>query len=178
MRVARPRQFTVFSIPAVSHQGESTLRNRTLRMLIPLVLGLLTSLLVGCATRLQGHVSDPPTVSCLAPLQPYLRTTLYTDRSNRNDPSGRMSDDEWQRFVDEILVRHFPVGGTMYSNTGWWRRPDGSTGGGTGRTIVLLVSISELQAHRSSVRAVIDEIKRRFGHQSVGWEEEWVCVSF
>ena len=119
-----------------------------------------------------------PTVACAAPLQPWIRTSLYTDKSNPKDPSRRISDEEWQRFVDAVLLPHFPTGGTIYENSGWWRRPNGSRGGGQGRTLVMLAPASQIQLHRAAVRAVIDSVKQRYSHQSVGWEEGWACVAF
>ena len=117
-------------------------------------------------------------MNCPPPLEPYLRTSLYVDRSNRNDPSGRLTDDEWQRFVDSVLLRYFPAGGSIFANSGWWRRPNGTTGGGPGRTLVVLAPVADSVAHRESVRAVIAEYKTRYGIQSVLWEESHACVAF
>ena len=138
------------------------------------ILGVAT----GCASVGATPASRVSSAPCPPTLEPYLRTSLYMDRSNRNDPSGRLTDDEWQGFVDEILLRHFPAGGTIFLNSGWWRRPDGSTGGGPGRTLVVLSPVSEAESHRSAVGAVIAEVKARYGHRSVLWEEGRVCVTF
>jgi hypothetical protein len=119
-----------------------------------------------------------PMGPCVAPLEPYVRTSLYVDRSNRNDPSGRLTDEEWQRFVDTVLLRYFPAGGSMIANAGWWRRPDGSTGGGPGRTLVVLAPLADTLPHREAVQAVIAEYKRRYGVRSVLWEESRSCAAF
>jgi len=103
---------------------------------------------------------------------------LYTDRSNRNSPDGRLSDEEWRAFVEEVLVRHFPDGGTILDNSGWWRRPDGTTFRGVGRVLIMLVPASEVDPERAAVRSVIDAIKSRYGPRAVGWEEDWVCAGF
>ncbi len=66
----------------------------------------------------------------------------------------------------------------MFSNSGWWRRPDGSRSGGAGKTLVCLVRASEAGSHRVAVQAVIDEIKKRYRYRSVLWEEDWVCAAF
>lgn len=141
--------------------------------LVVLGIGLMTA----CASR-AAEVGGPNHISCDAPLQPHLRVDLYTDRSNRNAPSGRLTDDEWKRFVEEVLVKHFPDGGTVLENSGWWRRPNGTTFHGLGRTLIMLIPLNEVQSDRSAVRTVISEIKRRYGPSSVGWEEDWVCAAF
>lgn len=149
--------------------------------------GLFVGAILLCGFALAGQTTTQtstelnagaPAMSCAAPLKPFLRAALYMDRSNRNAPSGRLTDEEWERFVDDVLVRHFPAGGTMFTNSGWWRRPDGSRTGGDGKTLVMLVRASEARSHRAAVQAVIDEIKKRYGHRSVLWEEDWVCAAF
>lgn len=119
-----------------------------------------------------------PSDSCVAPLEPHLRIDLYTDRSNRNHPTGRLTDEEWKKFVEEVLIEHFPVGGTVLENSGWWRRANGTTFHGVGKTLIMLVPQKDVRPDRASVRAVIAEIKSRYGPSSVGWEERWVCAGF
>ncbi|MGI8782457.1 MAG: DUF3574 domain-containing protein [Acidobacteriota bacterium] len=132
----------------------------------------------GCALHRAERPLGAAGLSCTAPLKPSLRTVLYMDRSNVNVTSGRLTDEEWQRFVDDVLLRYFPAGGTILANTGWWRRPDGSTGGGAGRMLVVLVPAAEAGSHRAAVQAVIAQIKQRYGHRFVLWEEDRVCVAF
>lgn len=122
-----------------------------------------------CATR---------SAACPAPLAPYVRTTLYFDRSNTPDPHKPYSEEEWARFVTDVLVRHLPGGGTITDTTGWWRRPDGSTFRGIGRALVVLAPDGEAAPHRQAVARVIDDIKTRYGHQLVIREEGRVCAAF
>lgn len=129
----------------------------------------------GCASR---HAGLDPALSCGAPLQPYLRTAVYLDRSNTKDPLHPYSPEEWERFIQEVLVRFLPDGGSVFDHTGWWRRPNGTTFRGIGRTLVVLAPESATQAHRAAVKSVIDAIKQRYGHQLVIWEEARVCAAF
>lgn len=139
----------------------------------PVFLGCLSLLLsagsVGCVSTRAEFAPPPPALSCPAPLQPYLRTALFT---------GAIADTAWQRFVSEVLVQHFPAGGSVFENTGWWRRPNGTTYRNVGKTLVVLAPVTETESHRVAVRAVIAEIKQRFNHQSVGWEEGRLCAGF
>jgi hypothetical protein len=147
------------------------------RTTVSLPLLLLMAGTLGCAQPAPAPVV-PMALACPPPLEPYIRTALYVDRSNRNDPSGRLTDEEWQCFVDTVLLRHFPAGGTVFSNAGWWRRPDGTTGGGPGRTLVVLAPLTEATAHRAAVQTVIAEYKARYGVRSVLWEEGQTCAAF
>lgn len=144
-----------------------------------MVMGVISMLLVG------GYSSDgvqsaqaAQVNSCKEPLQPYIRASLYMDRSDPKAPSRRISDEEWQGFVDDVLLRHFPAGGTIYANSGWWRRPDGTTGGGKGQTLVILAPASEGDSQAKAVKAVISEVKKRYSHRSVLWEQDQVCAMF
>jgi hypothetical protein len=123
----------------------------------------------GCVHGRAEAASPLPEISCPAPLQPYLRTALYT---------GAIADTAWQRFMSEVLVQHFPAGGSVFENTGWWRRPDGTMYRNVGKTLVVLAPVTETESHRIAVRAVIAAIKHRFNHQSVGWEEGRLCAGF
>ncbi|MEX0909576.1 MAG: DUF3574 domain-containing protein, partial [Gemmatimonadaceae bacterium] len=100
---------------------------------------------------------------------PYLRTTLYT--ADFGGPA-------WERFFNEVIVQHFPTGGSITVGPGWWRRPDGTIAIGNGKTFVMLVPATETESQRTAVRAVIAAIKQRFNQISVGWEEDWVCAGF
>jgi hypothetical protein len=125
--------------------------------------------LAACAaTRPAPLLADVP-MSCPAPLQPYLRTALYT---------GAVADSAWHRFISEVLIEHFPVGGSVFENTGWWRRPDGTMYRNAGKTLVILAPVTETEQHRAAVRAVIAAFKQRFNHRSVGWEEDRLCAGF
>lgn len=127
----------------------------------------------------QQEASAPaPAAACPGALQPYVRTSLYMDSSDPKARTGRITDREWQRFIDDTLLLHFPAGGTVFANSGWWRRPNGTTGGGVGMTLVVLAPVGEGTQHREAARAVIEKFKKRYSQQSVLWEESQVCAAF
>jgi len=106
---------------------------------------------------------------------PHLRTQVYFDRSNTADPSNPYSPAEWDRFVTEVLIRFIPSGGNLYDNAGWWRRPNGTTFRGIGRTMQVWAPVADSVPHRTAVDSVIAQIKQRYKHQVVFREEERVC---
>lgn len=125
-------------------------------------------------------IPPPPAINCVPPLEPNLRIDLYMDRSidrSTRNPDGTLPTVEWEKFVAEVLAKQLP-GGTINTNSGWWRRPDGTVFNGLGRTLTLLAPAKDAQAHRAAVQNVISEYKKRTGSRSVGWEEDWVCVAW
>lgn len=96
-------------------------------------------------------------------------TTLYT---------SNFGGEAWERFINEILLSHFPAGGSVSVAAGWWRWPNGRIVRGDGKTLVMLAPATQVQSHRVAVQAVITAIKQRFDQMSVGWEEDRVCAGF
>jgi len=130
---------------------------------------------VGCVsahtTRVQAPAAAPSAaeVSCPAPLAPFVKVTLYMGRGTRNA-------EEWQRFADEGLGRHFPDGGTMIEVSGWWEGRVGDAADRNSRMLVMLHPASDREAFAVQVQAVIADIKARFGHRAVLWEEARICA--
>ena len=144
------------------------------RVMIALLLGST----IACARQPRDLRAVPVPTSCTAPLTRYLRSSVYLDRSNTRDPLRPYSETEWERFIDEVLIKHLPDGGTVFDNTGWWRRPDGTTFRGTGRTLIVLAAEKDSLSHRAGVLSVVDAIKQRYGHRLVIYEEASVCALF
>jgi hypothetical protein len=120
-------------------------------------------------TRVQAPEPGTTTGLCAAPLQPYLKATLYMGR-------GTQDAAEWQAFVDEVLVRHFPDGGSMVEVSGWWEGRVGDAAEKNSRMLVMLHPAGERQTFVAGIEAVIADIKARFGHRAVLWEETSTCA--
>lgn len=141
---------------------------RRVRPACLLVLALF-AVLSGCVPARTELTPAPAALSCPASLQPYLKTTLY---------SADFSGPAWERFFNEVIVQHFPAGGSITVGPGWWRRPDGTIAHGNGKQLNMLVPATQTDSQRVAVRAVIAAIKQRFNQISVGWEEDRVCAGF
>ncbi len=138
------------------------------------VLLTLGPLLAACASTPSSVPADTPPWTCPAPLEPHLRAALYM--SGRNTEA--VADERWEQLVNEVLIRHFPGGASVLETTGWWERADGRPGTSAGRMIVILHPLSDRAAFVAAVEAVIAEIKTRFNHRAVLWEEARVCATF
>ncbi len=132
-------------------------------------------LLAACAsTPPRSLPADTPPFTCPAPLEPYLRAALYM--SGRNTDVA--ADARWDQLVNEVLTRRFPGGATVLETRGWWQRGAGGSGTSAGRMIVILHPLAERDSFVEAVDVVIAEIKQRFNHRSVLWEETHVCATF
>ncbi len=133
--------------------------------------------ITGCASTAnapRGTPAETLASVCPAPLQPYLRAALYM--SGRNTDGA--PDERWDSLVNEVLIPHFPDGGSVIETTGWWQRRDGRAGTSAGRMIVILHPLSDRDSFVAAVEAVIEAIKVRFNHRAVLWEEARVCATF
>ncbi len=141
-----------------------------------LSLTLLAVAAAGCvsANTTRVETADPVpasvTANCPGPLVPYVKVTLYMGR-------GTQDADEWQRFADDVLVRYFPDGGTMIETSGWWEGRVGDATDKNSRMLVMLHPAPDRDAFAEAVQAVIADIKERFGHRAVLWEETAICAT-
>lgn len=150
-------------------------RNMHVRHLMTVLLLLAAA---GCsAARPKSHAGPVP-LNCATPMTPYVRTTVYFDRSNTRDVFNPYSESEWERFINEVLIRFIPGGGSLFDNTGWWRRPNGTTFRGIGRTMLVSAPAPDSTPHRAGVDSVIAHIKQRYGHRLVIREEELICADY
>ncbi len=79
---------------------------------------------------------------------------------------GAVSEEEWLRFLDEVVTPRFPDGLTVIDAHGQWR-------GGSGSQIerepakVLLVVLSRESVQRPRLGEIAEAYKRRFSQKSV-----------
>ena len=90
--------------------------------------------------------------------------------------TGRVSEDEWRRFlVDEVTPR-YPDGFTVLDAAGQWRDPMGTIISEQSRNLVLIVrdAASELP----KVTAIRDSYKSRFRQDAVLFVQSQICAGF
>ena len=103
-----------------------------------------------------------------------VRDVIYFGR-NRPD-GGRVSDVEWQEFLDQVVTPHFPKGLTVVEATGQWRNRSGVVE--RERAEVLTVLYRDDDAARRAVEDITTEYKRRFHQEAVLRERTPACVRF
>ena len=123
-------------------------------------------LLAGCA----GWT----TPSCPTGLKPMTEADLYFGR-NIGDTSA-VSDDDWQRFVDQEITPRFPDGLTVEEATGQWKGADGAIVHEASKRLIVILSGAPGEADKlGSIRTAY---KRRFHQDAVLLLETKSCGSF
>jgi NADPH-dependent 2,4-dienoyl-CoA reductase/sulfur reductase-like enzyme len=130
-------------------------------------------MLTGCA----GKAAAPPpapVAACSVGDTAMVRDIVYF---GRNRPGGGVvSDEEWRRFLDEVMTPRFPSGLTVVEATGQWRGESGVVEQERSEIVTLLHDGG--QAARQSVAEVAAEYKRRFRQEAVLRERMSTCARF
>jgi hypothetical protein len=133
------------------------------------VLGI-TTLLFGCAAN--PAPAPAPASSCATGDSLLVRETLYF---GRNRPGGgTVSDDEWKRFLAEVVTPRFPAGLTVEDATGQWRGASGQVE--QERSEVVTLFHPDDTAARQAVHEIAVEYRRRFQQEAVLRERAAVCT--
>ena len=146
------------------------LASRRSRQALAVATGLFAAGCVG-----QWRMVDPVTgVSCELDDDALVRDTLYF---GRNKPGGGViSDEEWKRFLDEVVTPRFPDGLTVFEGIGQWKGKSGLVEQERSEVVALLHAPDE--ASTNAVREIVTEYKRRFGQEAVLRERTATCARF
>ena len=113
-------------------------------------------------------------VRCEAGDSAMVRDVVYFGR-NRPD-GGRVSDAEWEAYLDSVVTPRFPAGFTVVEAEGHWRGESGVVE--RERTEVLTLLHPGDEASREAVRALTGEYVRRFHQEAVLRERLAACARF
>jgi hypothetical protein len=90
---------------------------------------------------------------------------------------GGVTDVQVQAFVDEVIVRNFPDGFTLFDARGHWR--DSASGRSVNETTLVFVVVHPPGAEAdAAVRSVAESYARRFDQQVVLGSSQPACVTF
>lgn len=105
----------------------------------------------------------------------WIESTLYMGRGQAN--GGGVTDAQVQGFVDEVIVRAFPDGFTLFDARGHWR--DSASGRSVNETTLVLVVVHPPGAEAdAAVRAIAESYAERFDQSVVLGSSQPSCVTF
>ena len=90
--------------------------------------------------------------------------------------TGRVSDDEWRRFLTEEVTPRYPDGFTVLNAAGQWRDPMGTII--SEESCNLVVIVADPAAELPKITAIRDTYKTRFRQDAVLFVQSQICASF
>jgi hypothetical protein len=126
---------------------------------------ILPILLVLILSNVQPGFSIVKDNSFSSLVQTFWRTELYFGR-NKNDGT-QVSDEEWSKFLDEIVTPRFPVGLTVLDGQGQYRLENGTIVKENSKVLVLLYSPKTRSANNRKIERIRSEYKKLFKQESV-----------
>jgi hypothetical protein len=132
--------------------------------------------LAGAATILlvlNGCAATKP-ITCASGTSPMTKFELFLGQNIGQ--AGRVSEDEWRRFLAEEVTPRYPDGFTVLDAAGQWRDPMGTIISEQSRNLVLIVRdpASELP----KIAAIRDSYKSRFRQDAVLFVQSQICAGF
>jgi hypothetical protein len=131
------------------------------------VLLLAASLVGSCAA------SSPSSGHCRAGEEPALMDSLYFGTIT---PDGRVSPDDWQRFLADEITPRFPGGLTSWSAAGQWRNGAGELEKES--SFVLHVVHPDTPQADTAILEVVGTYKSRFRQEAVLRVRSAACISY
>ncbi len=129
---------------------------------------VLAAALAGCAPHAAKEAQTP---TCAAQNR-MTQTTLYF---GLNRPAGAtITEQEWQRFVDNDVTPRFRDGLTVFDARGQWLGNDGKVAREPSKAL-MLIHASDSEKGIEALRGIY---KSRFAQESVMRVDETVCVQF
>jgi hypothetical protein len=89
---------------------------------------------------------------------------------------GRVSEEDWRRFLSEEVTPRYPDGFTVVDAAGQWRDPMGRIVIEDSRNLVVIVR--DQAAELSKITAIRDAYKTRFNQDAVLFVQSQVCAGF
>ena len=89
---------------------------------------------------------------------------------------GRVSDEEWRRFLAEEVTSRYPDGFTVLEAMGQWRDPMGRIISEESRNLVVIAR--DPAADLPKITAIRDTYKTRFRQDAVLFVQSQICAGF
>lgn len=105
------------------------------------------------------------TISRQSFAQTFWRTELYFGR-DKNDGT-QVSDEEWSKFLDEIVTPKFPDGLTVLDGKGQYRLENGTIVKENSKVLILLYTPKTRVVNNRKIEQIRNEYKKIFKQESV-----------
>ncbi len=106
-----------------------------------------------------------PTLTQQSFTQTFWRTELYFGR-DKNDGT-QVSDNEWSKFLDEIVTPKFPDGLTVLDGNGQYRLENGAIVKEKSKVLILLYTPKTRIVNNRKIEQIRNEYKKSFKQESV-----------
>jgi Protein of unknown function (DUF3574) len=120
-----------------------------------------------------GACVSPPQLRCHSGEQLAVEDTLYFGTQR---PNGVVTNEEWSRFLQDVVTPRFPRGLTVSEASGQWLSANGSPLRES--THVLQLVHPDDAANDALLAGAISEYKTRFAQESVLRVKVNACVAF
>ncbi|GAA4092612.1 MULTISPECIES: DUF3574 domain-containing protein [Streptomyces] len=112
-------------------------------------------------------VTPAETSQATAATSPYLATHLYfgTGRHNGEPP---ITDDQFMKFVADVITPRFPSGLTIQQGRGQWRDKTGSINKEISYELTVLYPAGEARTHNPDIEYIRKRYCSMYGLESVG----------
>jgi uncharacterized protein DUF3574 len=137
------------------------------------VAGAVVALALACLIGNVSCASVPPYTICREGEQKAVMDTLYFGTSM---PGGRVTSEDWQKFLAEVITPRFPDGLTAWGAAGQWKDPAGLLQR-EDSYVLHLVHDDTGRADRS-IHEIVTAYKERFQQQAVLRVRSPACMSF
>jgi hypothetical protein len=134
-------------------------------------------LLAAAAFGLSACASAPPTTpapACPAGQEPMRTAQLFFGRNIGDRPA--VSQEDFQRFLDEVVTPRFPTGLTVLEGGGQWKGAENVLIREASKVVVLVIPKGEGRMRK--VEEIRKAYKDRFGQESVLLVTQEACVAF
>jgi hypothetical protein len=113
-------------------------------------------------------------MACALGTSPMMKLELFF--GGNIGEKGRVTDEEWRRFLGEEVTPRFPDGFTVLEAAGQWRNTAGMIIAEHSRNLVVIVR--DARSELPKVGAIRDLYKMRFNQDSVLFVQSQVCAAF
>jgi hypothetical protein len=121
-------------------------------------------------------VCEPASAKCLlASQKPMTEAQLFFGRDIPD--GGQVSDNDWSKFVSDVITQDFPGGFTVSDAEGAWR--DAKTSGAVHeRSKIVLIDGRATPDFAKKLRHIAESYRVRFHQDAVGVVTREVCAAF